>query len=106
MTDAPPPGSPPETSWPTPSWKKISEFVSGVFQLQRSVERLKEQNKALQAEVARLQRISDDHSGQLKTIIALIESTVNDRAVQRAEEAALRMVQQMMSLRQDPNNKE
>jgi len=98
---------PTKENWPAPSWKKVGEFVTGIFQLQRSVERLQKQNDALQSEVARLQRITDDHSGQLKTIMALIESTVNERAAQRAETAAMRMVQQLLALRDDaPANEE
>jgi uncharacterized protein YlxW (UPF0749 family) len=92
---------PSEENKPSLSWKKAVELVLGVFQLQRSVERLQKDNERLQAEVRRLQRLSDEHSGQLKAIMALIESTVNERAVRNAENAAARVVQQLLTLRDD-----
>jgi len=103
MADAPPPhqqpGSVGEEKWPAPSWRKIAEFVTGVFQLQRSVEQLKRDNERLREEVSRLQRIVDDHTGQLKVMMTLMETAVNERAVRAGENAALRLVEQMLMLR-------
>jgi chaperonin cofactor prefoldin len=85
--------------WPVPSWKKIGEYVVGIFKLERSVEALKEQNKKLEAQVETLQRQADEHSGQMKIILSLIDSTINERAAQTAEQAALRVVEQLLSFR-------
>lgn len=85
--------------WPVPSWKKIGEYVVGVFQLQRSVDALNEKNKKLEAQVDALQRQADEQTGQLKTIMTLIDTTINERAAQTAEQAAVRVVEQLLSLR-------
>ena len=89
-----------------PSWRKIGEFVAGVFDLQRSIDRLQKQNDRLQNEVTQLQRLVDEHSGQLKTVMLLIESTVNDRAERHAEAAALKMVQQLLAFRENAPERE
>ena len=46
--------------WPVPSWKKIGEYVVGIFQLQRSFDGLNDKNKKLEAQVAALQRQADE----------------------------------------------
>ena len=77
-----------------------------MFQLQRSVEQLKKDNERLRAEVTRLQRLSDEHTGQLKIIMTLMETTVNERAVRTAENAAARVVQQLLMLRDDGGSRD
>lgn len=84
-----------------PSWQKIGEFVAHVFQLERSVETLTEQNKRLQSEVSQLQRQVDEQAGQLKAIMHLIDTTIRERAVMQAEQAAVRVVGQLLALRDD-----
>lgn len=96
-----PPKKPQDKTFPLPSWKKIAEFVVGVFQLQRSVKKLEEQNEALRAQIERLQRQSDEQAGQLRTILHLIESTVHERAARTAEQAAVRAIQKLLALRDD-----
>jgi hypothetical protein len=81
------------------SLKKLGDMLIGFVQIQRNVEKLQKDNARLQAQVDRLQRICDDQSGQLKVIMRLIESTVNERAVRNSEEASLRLVQQYLALR-------
>ncbi len=98
---------PPESStdagkgWSLPSWQKIGEFVANVFQLERSVETLKGQNKQLQGEVSRLQRQVDEQAGQLKAIMALIDTTIRERTAVQAEQAAIRIVGQLLAFRSD-----
>jgi hypothetical protein len=62
---------------------------------------LKRRTKKLEAEVAALQRQADDHAGQLRVIMTLIESTINERAAQTAEQAAARVIERFLSLRDD-----
>lgn len=109
MTESLPPhqsGSAGEEKWPAPSWRKVAEFVTGVFQLQRSVDQLKKDNERLRSEVSRLQRLTDEHTGQLKIMMTLLETTVNERAVRTAENAAARVVQQLLMLRDDGKSHE
>ena len=90
-----------QKGWPLPSWKKIGEFVVATFQMQRAIASLKESNKHLEAQVESLKRQVDGHSGQLKTIMTFIDSAINDRAAQSGERAALRAIEQLLSLRSD-----
>ena len=103
MVDSPSRPDPPESEsskpFPLPSWKKVSEFIVGVFQLQRSVKTLEEQNRKIQERVERMQRQLDEQAGQLKTILFLIESTVHERAARTAEDAAVKVVRQFLAFR-------
>jgi hypothetical protein len=94
------PAPPSKKDWALPSWQKIGKFVANVFQLERSVEALKEQNKDLRTEVARLRQV-DEQAGQLKTIMHLIDTTVRDRTAMQAEQAAVRIVGQLLALRDE-----
>jgi hypothetical protein len=49
----------PETEtdqWKFPSWRRVGDFVSNVFQLERNIASLKEDNKRLREEVKAIQR--------------------------------------------------
>ena len=97
----PPKDSPTEKSWPLPSWKKIGEFIVGVFKLERSVASLEEKVKRLETDIVTLRRGLDEQSGQLKAIMTFRDSTINERAAQTAEQAALRAVRQLLAFRDD-----
>lgn len=85
-----------------PSWQKVSEFVVHVFQLERSVGTLRDQDKRLEEEVSRLQLQVAEQAGQLKAVMELINTTVAQRAAAQAEQAAARMFTQLLALRDEP----
>lgn len=83
-------------SW-QPTLKKVGEFALGILQLQRSVERLKDENGALRREVQALQRQVDEQAGQLKAIQSFVQTAVYEHAARSGERAALTLVQQMLA---------
>jgi hypothetical protein len=67
--------------------------------MQRSIDRLQKENTKLQARVDHLQRICDDHNGQLKVMLTMLNSSVKDNAVRESEKASLEFVKQYLDMR-------
>jgi len=73
------------------------------MQLKRSVGTLKEDNRRLQEQVSRLQRLSDDQTGQLKVLITCVHTSLRDQVDTRAETAAIGVYERLIAFRNEEN---
>lgn len=90
-----------------PSWKSVIEFLTAMADLRRTVEGLKESNKSLRADVARLQRQVDEQAGQLKVLLGFVQNSLDDQIDRRASRAAAELFSQLISLRaEEPDDQE
>ena len=96
----------PARKWPLPSWRKISEFVLSVISLERSVSNLTTRNARLEEEIARIQRQTDEQSGQLKVLIGFVQTSLRDQVETSAERALTRMLQRLGSPDAEPSDSE
>lgn len=78
------------------SWRRIGEFVRNLLEIERSVRSLTAENRALRSKVDELQRMVDEHNGQLKLLSDFVRSSLDERVERRAEEAALRTLERFM----------
>jgi septal ring factor EnvC (AmiA/AmiB activator) len=89
----------PETEtdqWKFPTWRRVGDFVSNVFQLERNIASLKEDNKRLREELKAIQRQTNEQEGQLKVLLNFVQTALNEQVDSRAERAA---VERMVSFR-------
>lgn len=84
-----------------PSWKSVIDFLTTMADLKRTVDGLKESNKALREDVARLQRQVDEQAGQLKVLLGFVQNTLDEQIDRRASRAAAEMFTQFVSLQDD-----
>ena len=84
-----------------PSWGKIGEFVLSVVQIQRSVETLEKQNARLRDEIERLQRQVDEQGGQLRVLLAFVQTSLREQVETSAEKAAARLFATLIDMRVD-----
>jgi predicted RNase H-like nuclease (RuvC/YqgF family) len=81
-----------------PSLQRIGEFLRTILRLERSFRELKAENAALRSKLDELQRIVDDHNGQLKQIGDFTRTAMENRVEARAEEVATRATERMLNL--------
>jgi chaperonin cofactor prefoldin len=70
----------PETEtdqWKLPTWRRVGDFVSNVFQLERNIASLKEDNKRLRKELKAIQRQTNEQEGQLKVLLTFVQTALN-----------------------------
>lgn len=90
-----------------PSWKSVIEFLTAMADLRRTVDGLKESNKSLRADVARLQRQVDEQAGQLKVLLGFVQNSLDDQIDRRASRAAAELFSQLISLRaEEPDDED
>ncbi len=92
----------PETEtdqWKFPSLRRIGDFVSNVLQLERNIASLKEDNKRLREELKAIQRQVNEQEGQLKVLLTFVQTALHEQVDSRAERAAVRAVERMISFR-------
>lgn len=73
-------------------WRRAAELVKNIFRLERSVARLEAENRELRKRVEELQRSVDDHNGQLKAILASMNTTIRTSVESSAERIAIETV--------------
>jgi hypothetical protein len=61
----------------------------------------KERTKSLEAEVQRLQRQVDEQAGELKVLVTFVHSSLRDQIEGRAERAAIRVFERLVSMQGD-----
>lgn len=100
------PNETPRTSeadeWKIPSWRRIGDFIANILQLERSGASLKEVNKRLREELKGLQRQVDEQSGKLEVLSDFVRNAVHDQVDSRAEKAAFRAVETMLTFVRRP----
>ena len=80
------------------SWRRFAEFIRNVLRLERSVEALKKENAELDQRIGALQRQFDEQTGQLRVLLDFVNKALDERVESRAEEAAIRAFERMVSL--------
>ncbi len=78
------------------SWRRAGEFLKNILSLERSYRSLKSDNEQLRRQVDELQRLVDDHNGQLKAILSTLNSTIANRIEASAEKAAVETVLRLL----------
>ncbi|WP_139112699.1 hypothetical protein [Hoeflea olei] len=73
-------------------WRRAAELVKNILRLERSVSRLEEENRELRKRVEELQRSVDDHNGQLKALLASMNTTIRNSVETSAERIAIETV--------------
>jgi hypothetical protein len=66
------------------SWRRIAEFIRNILEVERSIRSLRSENAELRAKVDELQRMVDDHNGQLKLISNFVKTSLDERVERRA----------------------
>jgi hypothetical protein len=90
-----------------PSWKSVIEFLTAMADLRRTVDGLKDSNKSLREDVARLQRQVDEQAGQLKVLLGFVQNSLDEQIERRASRAAGELFSQLIALRpEDPESGE
>ncbi len=77
-------------------WRRIAELVKNIFLLERSVQRLEAENRELRKRVEELQRSVDDHNGQLKAILASLDTTIKTSVESSAQRIAIDTVLRLL----------
>lgn len=102
MTDEAAKQEPPEQAEETSfGWRRAAEFLRNVLRLERSVSRLETENETLQKRVDELQRAVDNHNGQLKAILASLNTAIDSSVESRAERIAIDTVLRLLDKRRD-----
>ncbi|MCR9122235.1 MAG: hypothetical protein NXH91_08165 [Phyllobacteriaceae bacterium] len=83
------------------SWRRFGEFFANILRLERTVARLEQDNRQLRNQVTALQRMVDDHNGQLKAILATLETSIASRIESAADRAAIDAVVRLLETRGD-----
>ena len=73
------------------SWsiKRAGDFLKNILDLEANVSQLQKENAQLRDEVGRLQRLVDEHSGQLRVRVGALNSTLENRVTLAAQKAAI-----------------
>jgi phage shock protein A len=71
------------------SLSRVGELLKNVLQLETNVAVLQEENQKLRQEVGRLQRMVDEHNGQLKVLVGALNTTLESRVQTAAQQAAI-----------------
>jgi hypothetical protein len=99
--EAPQPSGQESDEWKFPTWRRNGDFVANVLQLERSVDTLKEENKRLREELRAIQRQVNEQEGRLKVLMTFMQTALHEQVDSRAERAAVRAVERMISFRGD-----
>ena len=81
--------------WGLPSWRRITDFLLTVAQLERSYESLKVENQGLRSRIAILEAEVADRSGQLKILAAFLQTAVKDFTNANMENAVARQIEKL-----------
>lgn len=94
----------PEASGQQVSWRRFGEFFANILRLERTVARLDQDNRRLRDQVTGLQRMVDDHNGQLKAILATLDTSIASRIENAADRAAIDAVVRLLESRNDQDD--
>jgi hypothetical protein len=81
----------------TSAWRRVGEFLRNILEIERSIRGLRSENAELRARVDELQRMVDEHHGQLKLLSDFVKTSLDDRVERRAEDAAMRTLERFMA---------
>ncbi|MEM9734916.1 MAG: hypothetical protein AAF903_15760 [Pseudomonadota bacterium] len=82
------------------SWKRLVGFIRNVVRLEAEIQDLRQQNSNLERRIEELQRIVNNHEGQLKVLLTAMNSTTERAVKAEAQELAAAQILRLMQAEQ------